>query len=660
MTFGNDKESLLSQYRFALEQALAKANFLNTSEMVVLQAFVLFLILVRRHDDTRFTWTLTGLAIRIAQSMGIQRDGTNFPKLSVFEIEMRRRLWWAICVLDLRSAEDQGTELTINDTACDTQLPLNINDSDIDPDSQIYPRAREGPTDLTFCLIRYEICNLARRLHSMTTAMSASCQRDLSTTVEQREAMLAEVYQRVETKYLRNVATVEENPMFWVAATISRLILAKMTLMLYQPVLFQGQQSSDVPEEVRDRLLMSSIEIVEYNQVLNNEPRCRQWRWLFQTYTQWHAIAYILVEISRRPWTPTMERGWTALNVTFSRPTPQELAKMAEHSTIWLPLRSLFAKARRHRDAELAQLRADPDRARRLDAEERTKVPRARFGVQPSVRNHIVAHEQWHRLVGVNGPPLEVSELPARSAPGGRQDSVTAAGMGLHTQRPPPSLTTAQQKQPKPQEQVHGPQNQTSDATLMNEAMQYMDNILHAQTFDMRYLMSVAFDPDVAAHPDIASQVRPGGGSAASSSTPLAPTARQPSVAQPPSSEPSHKRQKQQHQQFASSDPLADDPNAAIGTPSLWTDDISAVTAADPIGAADNALNLADGDGVSGVTGEPASGSGVEEAPDLDIGMDLDLDDFNWQSWQQSIAGFEMETGLGTAQRGAWSCAGGL
>ena len=78
INFGVEKETLLKQYRFGVEQALARASFLNSDEIVTVQAFVLFLVCVRRHDDTRFVWSLTGLAIRIAQSLGLHRDGAKF------------------------------------------------------------------------------------------------------------------------------------------------------------------------------------------------------------------------------------------------------------------------------------------------------------------------------------------------------------------------------------------------------------------------------------------------------------------------------------------------------------------------------------------------------------------------------------------------------
>jgi hypothetical protein len=100
---GEAQPILLTRYRFALEQALARASFMDSEEMIVLQAVVIFLIVLRRNDDARIIWTLTGLVVRIAQTIGIHRDGSHFA-LTPFEIEMRRRLWWQVCILDARAS----------------------------------------------------------------------------------------------------------------------------------------------------------------------------------------------------------------------------------------------------------------------------------------------------------------------------------------------------------------------------------------------------------------------------------------------------------------------------------------------------------------------------------------------------------------------------
>lgn len=59
--FAMEKEAALKKYRFAFEQALARADFLSTQELVVLQSLTLFLNCVRRYDDSRYVWTLTGM-----------------------------------------------------------------------------------------------------------------------------------------------------------------------------------------------------------------------------------------------------------------------------------------------------------------------------------------------------------------------------------------------------------------------------------------------------------------------------------------------------------------------------------------------------------------------------------------------------------------------
>lgn len=406
MNFGTEKDVLINKYRFALEQALAKAEFLTRPDVTVIQAFLIFLVLVRRHDDTRFSWTLTALLIRISQALGLHRDGTHFPNLTPYQIEMRRRLFWAVCVLDLRSAEDQGTDLTVVDGTFDTQLPLNINDADISPESSCLPEPRQGTTDMAFSLIRYEICALSRRLHTVSTDMSLSSAPDAGKSLEEREGLLTEVYQRVKDRLLKD----SSNPMFWVASNITRVIIAKMTLVIYQPVLFPGPGNRNLSREVRTRLFNAALDVFEYSHILNTDPRCKQWRWMFQTWSHWHALAYTLVEASHRAWGPKAERAWNALNLTFMSPNPAELEKLASHHAVWMPIRKLYLKVKKHREAEVARLQADPQAARELELQDQSGAPPTNLGSIPSSVKGAVALERWRKLV--NLPPQDPAQAP--------------------------------------------------------------------------------------------------------------------------------------------------------------------------------------------------------------------------------------------------------
>jgi len=413
-SLGVEKSILINQFRFACEQSLAKADFLTSTDIVVAQALALFLVLVRRHDETRFAWTLTAVLVRIAQSMGLHREGTSFVGLKPFEIEMRRRLWWALCVIDLRGAEDQGTELSIAEGSFDTRMPLNINDVDISPESTDFPEEREGPTDTSFCLVRFEMCEYARKVFIAHSGIESSVQDNLGTIAE-REGMLETLHQRIESKYFSESLDKDKYPLHWTAMTMHRLIMAKIRLMMYQALLSTSDSELVLSQEMQDRVFLAAVDLVEYTKVLNSDPKCRQWRWLFQTYTQWHAVAFVLVQVIRKPWSASIERGWQALSATFTDPEPTESTTVALHAAIWIPMRKLMIKARRHREKELIRLRADPEAARQLDLAEYDRTLPASFRHLSASMRISQAQEKWRKLVGREGLDPRTEQAPSSS-----------------------------------------------------------------------------------------------------------------------------------------------------------------------------------------------------------------------------------------------------
>lgn len=285
--------------------------------------------------------------MRIAQSLGLHRDGTKFG-LSPFDTEMRRRLWWQVCILDVRASEDHGSDPSILDQSFDTEFPLSINDSDLDPDATEPPTPRVGVSEMTFCLIRCEICSLNRKLNYVPPG--ASCQqRAALVTLEEKERMVKECSDRLEEKYLRYCE--EAGPLYWVAATVARLITAKMSLVIYHPLTQPGKPST-LSQDIKDRLFMASIEIIEYSRILESEASTKQWGWLFHTYIQWHAIAYILGELCIRPHSMIVDRAWRAVDGAFND-WQGALSHSKSNSMLWQPMRKLMAKARRKREENM-------------------------------------------------------------------------------------------------------------------------------------------------------------------------------------------------------------------------------------------------------------------------------------------------------------------
>lgn len=104
--FGSQQSALLSKFRRGADSALARSRLMETDDMLTLQTFVVYLVVLRSRDPT-YSWNTTGLAVRLAQSLGMHRDGDTL-NLNPFDAEMRRRLWWGICILDTPASEDHS------------------------------------------------------------------------------------------------------------------------------------------------------------------------------------------------------------------------------------------------------------------------------------------------------------------------------------------------------------------------------------------------------------------------------------------------------------------------------------------------------------------------------------------------------------------------
>jgi hypothetical protein len=215
-----------------------------------------------------------------------------------------------------------------------------------------------------------------------------------------QDRLLSELYENLNRSFLQHWSDGSENIVSWTAIILTRLIYAKMTLIIYLPVLFTSP-GEDLSEELRTRLFISAIEAADYNHRLNAEKSCRQWRWIYQTYTHWHAIVYLLLESARRSWSPIVERAWVALHSSWLIPVQ---SKPDKSQRIWVPLRKLMAKAPKRREAELNRLKRDPRAAAQLEMEDRKSASPASSGPFPAGRgkSEDLFREHWRKLVAIS------------------------------------------------------------------------------------------------------------------------------------------------------------------------------------------------------------------------------------------------------------------
>ncbi|RGP67101.1 hypothetical protein FSPOR_6157 [Fusarium sporotrichioides] len=426
--FGATKAELNLKFRRGLEQALAKADFLNDPDIVHVQSLTIFLSLARRYDSPVYVWMMTGLMIRMAHAVGLHRDGSRFSHLSPYEVEQRRRIWWMVIVIDIRASEDQGTEFTISKDSFDTKMPLNINDSDLGPDTKHVPVEREGVTDMSLAIAMCELANVSMQM--MTSSLQSG-----SPSLDDQAQLLDDYRKKLEDGYFR-YSIDPDDIINWVGVVVTRLVLSKLTLLVYLPSLFTSP-SDRFSDEVRDRLLIAAIEIAEHNHSLNAETRCRQWRWIYQTYTHWYAIVWLLIEISRRQWSPIIERAWIALHSEWLIPSRNSMAK---NMRMWIPLRKLMTKARNHRDAQLEIIRNNPLSIEKLETIDSSLPVPSDPESTPHTQRKTSFLEHWRTLVGKIPVKLPKESTPSdgsykdtsHHAYSSSEIANTVAGQGLN------------------------------------------------------------------------------------------------------------------------------------------------------------------------------------------------------------------------------------
>ena len=287
--------------------------------------------------------------MRIAQAIGLHHDNTS-SSLSPFEREMRRRLWWQICVLDSHGAQDRASDPVISADSFNTPLPLHINDDDLRIDSAEEVKEREGFTDMTFCLVCHEVFDTERQLNYAPMRELGQPQGGSQEHWSQRIDKVTNVQRRIEERYLRHLNLA--HPFHWATRMVADVVISMMWLLVYRPL--QRRSDSTSSSRVADPgILRLSVEVLERGYQIHTDPATSSFRWLAQTYVQWHALAVTTAELCVKTEGPVVERAWAVLEPIFKE-AAHHVAD-SDKGMLWRPIKKLMNRAqgvrRKHLDS---------------------------------------------------------------------------------------------------------------------------------------------------------------------------------------------------------------------------------------------------------------------------------------------------------------------
>ncbi|KAK9853033.1 hypothetical protein MYU51_007607 [Penicillium brevicompactum] len=316
-TFGENKLAFVTNLRENAEHALLSTSFMKSNDIMVLQAYVLYLIGLRLYVDPRSLFCYIGIAVRIATRLGLHRDGAQFG-LPPFEIEQRRRLWWQIVALDKRVADITGSPTSaLSSMGTDCRFPLNVNDTDLHPHAKEPPLPSTGATEMTFFLTRIEIT-----IASAPDGIRPSPRIPESFEVDNssRSAPLGRKPTRDQSSHLDRYCTYIEStylakcnpsiPIHHFTATIARVSLCKLRVLDF---MCRDTSPTDGNGKRRDIAFSAAIDLLEADNVINQTESLRGFLWYSHMQMPLPGYLFLADELRHRTTGEPCQRAWEAI-----------------------------------------------------------------------------------------------------------------------------------------------------------------------------------------------------------------------------------------------------------------------------------------------------------------------------------------------------------
>ncbi|KAK4501935.1 hypothetical protein PRZ48_007745 [Zasmidium cellare] len=268
-------------------------------------------------------------------------------------MEVRRRLWQCIGVLDLQSAFDRGSQPMIGFHDLQS-LPLDINDQELSLQSKLPPdlATQSRWTDMSLNVIIYR-AGICRRHIIAIGSSSASSSGDGMNARSSQLATLAKF--EGEVQQLSAVCSSPPSNIQKFAMAVAQESLVAMRLLLHRPLHRSSSIPIDnaLPGEQID-ILQTATEVLERSQMKRTQLEFAPWAW-FQ-WVKWYALAVVLAELCAAPKGPQADRAWKVAQLSFDD-YAKDVAD-SRNGLLWKPIQRLMRRARQARTPGPVSLQA--------------------------------------------------------------------------------------------------------------------------------------------------------------------------------------------------------------------------------------------------------------------------------------------------------------
>ncbi|RDW62565.1 hypothetical protein BP5796_10867 [Coleophoma crateriformis] len=215
-------------------------------------------------DDPVNAYLLIGIATRLALRMGLHRDSSKVGgKISIFNAELRRRLWYCLVQVDLLASIHFGLPSIIHGIESDTNLPGNLLDTDFAEDSNEVPRSRplSETTPMTYSIAKTQVCLVAGGIAAQANSLKPSPYSMVLTLDEQLFEAWNKVPDSLHAKPLD--MSITDSPRLIVQRYSIALLFHKSLCVLHRKYLFKEVERS-MYSYSKQRALASSMKLLYF------------------------------------------------------------------------------------------------------------------------------------------------------------------------------------------------------------------------------------------------------------------------------------------------------------------------------------------------------------------------------------------------------------
>ncbi|KAH7308808.1 hypothetical protein BKA65DRAFT_559678 [Rhexocercosporidium sp. MPI-PUGE-AT-0058] len=331
-SLGWKREPLRGQLRLCAEISIAKANLLEQPDLTVLQAFIIYLLGLRCSTTTASAWTLLSIAVRLGSALGLGSEDPS--KFSTFDLEIRRRVWLSIGVLDSQLALDRGAPALLSSQDLQ-EIPLNINDSDLDPQCST-PIGSVGFTDMSFASMTHQATLCVKALEDIPPDFDDSWNKWKETIA------VFNAFEDYGSLHFSDV-NASSPPLEQYAQTVAAGSLANIKLMLRRPP--QRHRHSRTPPWDDYDVMKSTTFILERSLYKQANPVFNRWAWF--NWVKWYALAVLLAELCGPVKGPETDHSYVVAQQTFIEYA--QVVADSESGMLWRPIVKLMRRVQRLR-----------------------------------------------------------------------------------------------------------------------------------------------------------------------------------------------------------------------------------------------------------------------------------------------------------------------